>query len=289
MSSSVMPSDALEDERLEHRGVERAVGLGVVRERLVGDRLVLERQAEGAACGGCRCSPSPAGRCRRAGAARRARSARRRSARAASCRASPASPGRLMSLIRRWVGKTVRPGSSRRRGTSARSGARPRRRSPRRRRARSRSGGGRRRSAARCRRGRPGRPRSRSGSAMRQRRLCVPSSSVASPHELARRTGASALEASPRVEREDRGEVGLRGARQAQAVLLGAGVRALVRADAAGAVLLDAHAREDAVARELAAVGAGVVLLERPERRLVVADDGALGAASAASVAAACA
>ena len=47
MSSSVMPSDALEDQRLEHGGVEVAVGLGVVGQRGVGDRLVLQRQAEG--------------------------------------------------------------------------------------------------------------------------------------------------------------------------------------------------------------------------------------------------
>ena len=66
-----------------------------------------------------------------------------------------------------------------------------------------------------------------------------------------------------------------------QAVLLGARVRALVRADAPGAVVLDAHAREDAVAGERAAVGPGVVLGERPQRGLVVADDRALVAASA--------
>ena len=37
MSSSLMPERALEDQRLEHGGVEPAVGLGVVRERFVGD------------------------------------------------------------------------------------------------------------------------------------------------------------------------------------------------------------------------------------------------------------
>ena len=36
----------LEDQRLEHGGVEAAVGLGHAAQRLVGDRLVLERQAE---------------------------------------------------------------------------------------------------------------------------------------------------------------------------------------------------------------------------------------------------
>ena len=40
------PERALEDQRLEHGGVEAAVGLGVVRQRGVGDRLVLERQHE---------------------------------------------------------------------------------------------------------------------------------------------------------------------------------------------------------------------------------------------------
>ena len=47
-------------------------------------------------------------------------------------------------------------------------------------------------------------------------------------------------------------------------------MRALVRADPPGAVVLDAHAREQAVARAAAAVGAGVVLLERPQRGLGV-------------------
>jgi hypothetical protein len=55
-------------------------------------------------------------------------------------------------------------------------------------------------------------------------------------------------------------------------------VRALVRPDPPGAVLLDAHAREQAVARAALPVGAGVVLLERPERRLRVLDDDAFGA-----------
>ena len=77
------------------------------------------------------------------------------------------------------------------------------------------------------------------------------------------------------VQREDRREVRPRRARQPEAVLLRAGVRALVRADRAGAVVLDAHAREEAVARERAPVGAGVVLHDRPEGGLVVLGDGA--------------
>src|SRR5215212_10481617 len=67
------------------------------------------------------------------------------------------------------------------------------------------------------------------------------------------------------VEAEDGGEVRSRRPRQAQPVLLGPGMRALVRADAAGPVVLDLDAREDAVARAGGAVGAGVVLRQRPQ------------------------
>ena len=80
-----------------------------------------------------------------------------------------------------------------------------------------------------------------------------------------------------RVEGEDRGEVRPRGAGQAQAVLLRAGVRPLVRPDPAGPVLLDADAGEQAVAGQPAGVRCDVVLGERPDRRLIVPDDGALG------------
>jgi hypothetical protein len=79
------------------------------------------------------------------------------------------------------------------------------------------------------------------------------------------------------VEAEDGGEVRSGRACEAQAVLLGARVGALVRADAPGAVVLDAHTREDAVAGQRATIGAGVVLREGPQRGLVVAHDGALG------------
>ena len=78
------------------------------------------------------------------------------------------------------------------------------------------------------------------------------------------------------VEAEDRGEVGLRRPGEAEAILLRARVRALVRADLAGAVLLDADLREEPAARARLPVGAGVVLGEEPERRLVVADDHAV-------------
>ena len=185
-------------------------------------------------------------------------------------------------------GRPSGPGPRARRGTSARSGARPRRRSRRRRRARSRSGGGRRRSAAR-----------RGSSAAWTAAIACGVGDAPEPVDgavvvglLAARASAATCGASARpggagrvvVEREDRGEVRLRRARQPQAVLLGAGVRALVRADAARAVVLDAHAREEAVAGARRAVGPGVVLGERPERGLVVADDGARLAASASKL-----
>jgi hypothetical protein len=51
---------------------------------------------------------------------------------------------------------------------------------------------------------------------------------------------------------------------------------ALVRPDPARPVVLDADAREDAVPRAAAAVRAGVVLLERPQRGLGVGDDDAV-------------
>ena len=57
---------AAQHERLEHRGVEPAVGLRHAGERVVGDRLVLQRQAERLLDGSCPCSrtrtrSSPAG------------------------------------------------------------------------------------------------------------------------------------------------------------------------------------------------------------------------------------
>ena len=73
-----------------------------------------------------------------------------------------------------------------------------------------------------------------------------------------------------REQAEDGGEVRARGARELEAVLLGAGVRALVGPDATGPVVLHAHAREEAGAGAGAAVGRGVVLAEHPHRRLVL-------------------
>jgi hypothetical protein len=54
-------------------------------------------------------------------------------------------------------------------------------------------------------------------------------------------------------------------------------VRALVRADAPRAVVLDPDACEEAAAGADAPVRARVLLLERPQRRLGVADEDALG------------
>ena len=53
-------------------------------------------------------------------------------------------------------------------------------------------------------------------------------------------------------------------------------MRPLVRAHAAGAVVLDAHPAEEPATRARLAVGARVVLRVRPQRRLLVADHRAL-------------
>ena len=78
------------------------------------------------------------------------------------------------------------------------------------------------------------------------------------------------------VEREDRREVGARRTRQQQPVLLRPWMRALVRTDPTAAVVLHAHAREQPAARAPFAVRSGVVLLERPQRRLRVGHDDAV-------------
>src|SRR5205823_10810865 len=97
-----------------------------------------------------------------------------------------------------------------------------------------------------------------------------------------RRLPGRRLERGPRrpggigVQREDGGDVGARGAREAQAVLLGPGMGALVRAHAAGPVSLDAHAAEEPTPREPFASGAFVLLGVNPECRLAVTDQRAL-------------
>src|SRR5436190_5652214 len=98
------------------------------------------------------------------------------------------------------------------------------------------------------------------------------------PRRLPRRR----LERRPRrsggvgVQREDGGEVGARGAREAQAVLLWPRMGALVRAYAAGPVSLDAHAAEEPTPREPFASWTVVVLGVHPQRRLAITDERAL-------------
>ncbi len=63
---------------------------------------------------------------------------------------------------------------------------------------------------------------------------------------------------------------------QAQTILLGAGLRALVRADESGAVVGDPNAAEEAPAGVPRAVGPLVLLLQRPERLLAIGGEDAL-------------
>ena len=150
MSSSVMPERALEDDRLQHRGVQAAVGLGLALQRGVGDRLVLQRQPVGLLVEAVHVAQLHA-----AAAARRLELVARDLLDLEVAHQRVAD-GLLLGRVVLQAGEQAvggehqQPGvRERARGTSARSGARPRRRPPRRTRARSRSGGGRRRSAAR--------------------------------------------------------------------------------------------------------------------------------------------
>ena len=114
------------------------------------------------------------------------------------------------------------------------------------------------------------------GLSMRHKRLTVPSASVASPHGLALRCG---FEMGPRValvEREDGGEVVAGRLCEAKAILLGSWLGSLVRADEPGAVVGHANAAEEAAAGMPRAVGALVLLLERPERLVAVGREHAL-------------
>ncbi len=74
------------------------------------------------------------------------------------------------------------------------------------------------------------------------------------------------------AQREDRREVAARRPHQFEPVLLGAGQGALVGQDRAAVEVLNPDADEDAVADVGAAVGPGVFLLHRPDRRLGVLD-----------------
>ena len=251
MSSSLMSRAPRRNERLEHGRVEPAVGLRHAGERLVGDPLVLERHPEGlleeAVHVPERDSRPVGGRLELARVARAARSrsraSRRRGSRSACrCRPSARSGGD-------GLGRRAAPGRRAPRAASARSGGRPRRRPRPRRRARSRSGGARRRSGAR----RRAEGALERGDARRGRRPARARCACPRGRSLGERLGARGLRerllrgaALVREEAEDGGEVGARGARELEAVLLGAGVRALVRPDATGAVVLHAHAREEA-------------------------------------------
>ncbi len=73
-------------------------------------------------------------------------------------------------------------------------------------------------------------------------------------------------------QREDRGQVGLRRAGQPEPVLFGPRVGSLVGADPAGAVVSQAHAREEAATSPTPAVGPGVLLGKRPHCRLPIGD-----------------
>ncbi len=64
---------------------------------------------------------------------------------------------------------------------------------------------------------------------------------------------------------------------QAQSILLGPGVRALVGAHPPRPVVLDAHAAEEAPTRARPSVRARVVLRVRPQRGLGVADERSVG------------
>ena len=80
----------------------------------------------------------------------------------------------------------------------------------------------------------------------------------------------SAASVAVRKQREDGGQVRLRGAGQPQPVLLGSRMGALVGPDAPGAVVVHVHAREEAGAHPAAAVRGQVVLAQHPDRRRVL-------------------
>ena len=85
-----------------------------------------------------------------------------------------------------------------------------------------------------------------------------------------------ALEVPPgvaRVQREDRREVVPGRLGEPQAILLRARLGALVRPDEAGAVLGDPDAAEQSAPHPPRAVGGGVLLGQRPDRRLAVGSE----------------
>ena len=78
------------------------------------------------------------------------------------------------------------------------------------------------------------------------------------------------------MQREDRREVVARRPRQAQAVLLGAGLGALVGSHEARAVVGDPDPDEEAVSRLAPAIGGRVLLRQRPDCRLAVGGENAV-------------
>ena len=106
MSSSLMPERALEHQRLEHRGVEPAVGLGLARQRGVGDRRVRSVSSRGVGA----VVVADAGR---GPSARRLELVGAGSALQSRSSASLQRGARVVveAVTSRCVGKTVRPGS----------------------------------------------------------------------------------------------------------------------------------------------------------------------------------
>ena len=260
---------ALQDQRLEHRGVEVAVGLGLAGQRGVRQRLVLEGQPLGHASGAVEVAERDAGRVR--GGSRSSSSIGWESKASSSVRVS------LRPLV------VVEPGQQAVRGEDRQPGVRERAEEHQHVAVLALAAdllgvdarglvavvavGDQQLAVAQGvlhgRRSRRDRLCARCGSACRRRRWrCRTARRGCAARARARRP------ARGREEAEDGGEVRAGGAREPQPVLLRPRVRALVRADAARAVVLDANAAEEAVARAGLAVGAGVVLGEGPDRRL---------------------
>ena len=237
MSSSLMPGDALQHQRLEDRGVEPAVGLGLAGERAVERACgVLEAQPEAAAVMGVEepktpMPSSPAGSSSSVGDLVDLEEL-----------AQPVAERLLALGVVGEAGEQAVGGEDRQARVVERGQRhqrvvvrRPRRRPRRGRRARSRSGGGRRRSGARRRRGSScdggvdlgvGDPPD-AGAPCRRRRSTSPQGSAAD-RRLDLRPGVAGGEG------EDRREVVAGGAGEVEPVLLRPGLGALVRADLAG-------------------------------------------------------
>ena len=181
----------------------------------------------------------------------RATRAARRWAAAARSRSAPGPGGA-------W-GRSPGPDPRRRRARPSSTASRP----PPRRRGWSRSGGGRRRSGGSCRRTsrRPRRP----GCAI-----------VGSPRPRGRVSGRLLVRRLALVQEKDRLELRAHRAQEAEPAFLRPAVRPLVRKDDAVLIGLGAQRDDQPAARAPDAVGADVVLLERPQRLVVVDEDALL-------------